>query len=67
MELYNDITVPRRSARVELAVKKSDKTLDEIEKTQLMLRESIEETKRLAEKSDKLLKRHRHEMKVETN
>jgi molecular chaperone GrpE (heat shock protein) len=42
---------------------KGDKTLGEIEKTQARLRASIEEAKTLAEKSDKLLKRHRKEVK----
>lgn len=42
---------------------KADKTLGEIEKTQAQLRASIEEAKTLAEKSDKLLKRHRKEVK----
>jgi hypothetical protein len=34
-------------------------TLDEIEQTQAALRESIEEAKELAEKSERLLKKHR--------
>jgi hypothetical protein len=34
-------------------------TLDEIEQTQAALRESIEEAKELAEKSERLLKNHR--------
>jgi uncharacterized coiled-coil DUF342 family protein len=38
---------------------KDDPTLDEIEETQAALRESIEEAKKLAEKSDRLLKKHR--------
>ena len=39
-----------------------DDTLDEIEKTQRSLRESIEESKRLAERSQALLNRHRREV-----
>ena len=42
---------------------KADKTLNDIEETQAALRESIEEAKKLAEKSDKLLKKHRKEVK----
>ena len=42
---------------------KDDKTLDEIEKTQAALRESIEEAKNLAEKSERLLKKHRKKTK----
>jgi len=38
---------------------KDDKTLREIEETQAALRESIEEAKNLAEKSERLLKKHR--------
>jgi hypothetical protein len=38
-------------------------TLKEIEKTQDALRGSIEESKRLAERSQLLLNRHREEMK----
>ncbi|MGV3553820.1 MAG: hypothetical protein ACO1OD_01040 [Croceibacterium sp.] len=41
---------------------KADKTLGEIEETQAALRASIEEAKSLAEKSDKLLKKHRKEV-----
>ena len=36
-----------------------DKTLREIEQTQAALRDSIKEAKQLAEKSDRLLKKHR--------
>ena len=42
----------------------SEKTLGEIEKTQAQLRESIETAKELADKSDKLIKKHRREMKA---
>jgi hypothetical protein len=38
---------------------KDDKTLDDIEETQAALRESIEEAKKLAEKSERLIKKHR--------
>jgi hypothetical protein len=41
---------------------KDDKTLAQIEQTQEALRESIEEAKKLAEKSDRLLKKHRKEV-----
>ena len=44
-------------------VDKADKTLNEIEETQAALRESIEQAKSLAEKSDKLLKKHRKKVK----
>ncbi len=37
-------------------------TLEEIEKTQRSLRESIEESKRLAERSQALLNKHRREV-----
>ena len=50
---------------MELALTDSEKTLGEIEKTQAKLRESIETAKSLAEKSDKLIKQHRREMKAE--
>jgi hypothetical protein len=33
--------------------------LDEIERTQAVLRESIEEAKELAEKSERLIRKHR--------
>jgi hypothetical protein len=42
---------------------KDDKTLNEIEQTQEALRESIEEAKMLAEKSERLLKMHRKQVK----
>jgi hypothetical protein len=38
---------------------KDDKTLEAIEVTQAALRDSIEEAKKLAEKSDRLIKQHR--------
>ena len=41
---------------------KDDKTLNAIEETQAALRESIEEAKDLAEKSDRLIKKHRKEI-----
>lgn len=41
---------------------KDEKTLHEIEETQAALRESIEEAKKLAEKSDKLIKKHRQQV-----
>lgn len=44
---------------------KDDKTLDEIERTQVALRESIEEAKDLAEKSERLIKKHRKKIKTE--
>lgn len=50
---------------VERTVKKPDKTLSEIEKTQAKLRDSIQVARDLAEKSDKLIKKHRREMKAE--
>ena len=46
-------------------MKKSEKTLGEIEKTQAKLRESIEAAKDFAEKSDNLIKQHRREIKAE--
>jgi hypothetical protein len=42
---------------------KSDKTLIEIEGSQTALRKSIEVTKKLSAQIDRLLKRHRKEMK----
>lgn len=44
---------------------KDDKTLDEIEKTQAELRESIDEARGLVEKTDRLLKRHRKQIEGE--
>lgn len=44
---------------------KDDKTLDEIEKTQAALRESIDEAMGLVEKTDRLLKRHRKQIEGE--
>lgn len=41
---------------------KRDEILDEIEDTQAALRQSIEEAKRLAEKSDRMVKKHRKEL-----
>ena len=41
---------------------KDKKTLDAIEETQAELRESIETAKKLADQSEKLIKRHREEM-----
>ena len=41
----------------------ADKTLNQIDETQAALRESIEQAKSLAEKSDTLLKKHRKEIK----
>jgi hypothetical protein len=46
-------------------MKKSDKTLGEIENTQARLRESIALSKQLADQSDKLIKRHRREVDAE--
>ena len=43
-------------------VKKPRATLNEIEQTQMMLRESIEATKKLSDQSDYLLKRRRREL-----
>lgn len=45
----------------------SEKTLGEIEKTQARMRESIETAKDLADKSDKLIKKHRREIKAEAH
>ena len=45
-----------------MVVKKSSATLDEIEQTQKMLRESIDATKKLSDQSDYLIKRHRREL-----
>ena len=42
---------------------KGEKTLTQIEETQAALRESIETAKNLAEQSERLIKRHRKEMK----
>jgi hypothetical protein len=44
---------------------KDDRTLDEIEKTQAALRESIDEAKGLVEKTDRVLKKHRSEIERE--
>ena len=41
---------------------KDERTLGEIEQTQAALRESIEQAKELAEKSERLLKKHRKEV-----
>lgn len=41
---------------------KSDKTLTEIEASQIAMRESIEVTKKLAAQTDRLIKRHRKEL-----
>lgn len=41
---------------------KDDKTLGQIEQAQEALRESIEQAKGLAEKSDRLLKKHRKDI-----
>lgn len=45
--------------------RKVDKTLNEIEKNQVLLRESIEATRRLSDQSDFLLKKHRQELSDE--
>lgn len=42
--------------------KKSEATLNEIEQTQAALRDSIEQAKDLADKSDRLIKKHRKEV-----
>ena len=42
---------------------KDEKTLGEIEQTQAALRESIEDAKQMAEKSERLLKKYREEKK----
>ena len=42
---------------------KNDVTLTEIEKTQAALRESIEQAKDLAAQSERLIKKHRKEIK----
>lgn len=46
---------------------KDDKTLNAIEETQAALRESIEEAKDLADKSDRLIKKHRQALKKGDN
>ena len=46
--------------RVAAVNTKTAKTLSEIEETQEALRESIEQARRLAEKSDGLLQKHKH-------
>ena len=43
---------------------KGEKTLTKIEETQAALRESIETAKDLAEQSERLIKKHRKEMKA---
>jgi len=43
----------------------ADDSLEEFEKNQAALRESIEESKRLAQKSQKLLDEHRKQMDPE--
>lgn len=48
---------------VEQVAGKGEKTLTEIEETQAALRESIETAKNLADQSDRLIKKHRKEMK----
>lgn len=40
-----------------------DTTLVQIEETQKALRDSIEETKQLAEQSEKLIRRHRKQLR----
>lgn len=42
--------------------KKSEQTLSDIEETQAALRESIEQAKDLAEKSEELIQRHKKEL-----
>lgn len=42
---------------------KSSDTLAEIEETQAALRESIAHTKKLSDQTDRLLKRHRKELR----
>lgn len=44
---------------------KDDKALDEIERIQIALRESIEQAKDLAEKSERLVKQHRKKVETE--
>jgi septal ring factor EnvC (AmiA/AmiB activator) len=43
-------------------MKKLQKQLDEIEETQKALRDSIEESKRLSDKSDRLIHQHRQDL-----
>lgn len=43
--------------------KKIEREIEEIEDTQGKLRESIEQTKELAEQADKLLKKHKKTLK----
>jgi hypothetical protein len=43
---------------------RADETLSRIEETQAALRESIEQARELADESDKLIRRHRQELKV---
>lgn len=44
---------------------KDDRALDEIERIQVALRESIEQAKDLAEKSARLIKQHRKKTETE--
>ena len=46
-------------------MKKSEKTLNEIEQTQQALRESIEQAQKLAARSQELLDKHRDDLKRE--
>ena len=44
--------------------KQSDDTLKQIEETQKALRDSIEKTKKLADASERLVRKHRAEMEA---
>ena len=46
-------------------MKQSEKTFNEIEQTQSKLRESIARSKELSEQSDRLIQRHRREIRAE--
>ena len=47
----------------DMGKKMVEETLREIEQTQLALRQSIEQTKQLAEKSEQLISTHRKELR----
>lgn len=42
--------------------KQDAKTISQLEETQVALRESIEETKKLAKQAERLIKRHKKEL-----
>ena len=49
-----------------MSIKMVEDTLREIEQTQAALRQSIEQTKELAEKSEELISVHRKELRGQT-